>query len=70
MLTAFIYLFIYLFIFILSGEHRLHKKVWPSPKPYFMPHASYSLNDIVGKALLWASSVYWDTNNPFISSGQ
>ena len=28
-----------------------------------MLHAPYNLIDIVGKALLWASSVCWDTNN-------
>ena len=30
---------------------------------FMMLLASYSLTDIVGKALLWASSVCWDTNN-------
>ena len=29
----------------------------------FMLHAPYSLTDIVGKALLWVSSVCWDTND-------
>ena len=34
-----------------------------SEKFIFMLHAPYSLTDIVGKALLWASSVCWDASN-------